>query len=451
MPKSIKKQGKVSGNPAVRLTHSVAACVLIGLAAPAPSASAVEPATMHKKAIALGRAGQHVQALVLLRELLDQYPGNYAYRRDAILIAAWSGNCRAALGDYQLLGNQDAQEDYLLATAGECLLEEGQPRHALALLQNAKLRYPKNAEIRLQLERAQHALAGQPRPRLETELASDSSDQGNREWRIAITVTQELVDRLRVYGRYLAVRAVDPQFATGDLNRIGTGVHWRPATRLTVTAGYAWDLNRANEGGVQLAADYAPTDLWSWHARYDAYSEEVPLRAKAQLISADHKEAGADFHTPDWRWEGGASVAGSSFSDGNQRAQLSTYAGYAVELAPRREQRFTVGLYQSRNSLPAGSTVYYNPVSDQTISVTYKLTHVRDSRFQRFVDHISASIGWYTQELYGTDAVYGIAYEQDFELDARSALNWRISLNSNVYDGRRESGFGAGLYYRKDF
>lgn len=435
----------------MRFIHSATAGLLIVLAVAASTGSAANPVDAHRKAVELGRAGDYAQALAMLRQLLEHDPANYDVRRDAILIAAWSGDCRAAIRDYRLLGNHDAHENYLLATVGECLSDLDRPRRALALLHDARQRYPADSEIQAQRERAEKALVAQPRPRLETEFTSDSSDQGNVEWRAAVKATQEFADRLRVYGRYLAVRAADPRFATGDLNRVGMGAIWRPDSTTTLTGAYAWDLARADESGAQLTAEYAPTGLWVGRLSYDRYSEDVPLRAKAQGISTDRKEAGVDYHTADWKWEAGTSVSGFAFSDSNQRTQFSGYAGYATELKPRREQRFTLGLYQSRNTLPAGSTVYYNPVADQTVSLNYKLTHIRDSRFRRLVDHIRVSVGLYAQESYGTNPVYGVAYEQEIEPGARSALNWRISLSSNVYDGRRETGLGAGLYYRRDY
>ncbi|MGD8572921.1 MAG: hypothetical protein PVH98_10720, partial [Gammaproteobacteria bacterium] len=114
-----------------------------------------------------------------------------------------------------------------------------------------------------------------------------------------------------------------------------------------------------------------------------------------------------------------------------------TALGYGYVMKPRLEQRIIGSYYQSSNTLD--NTVYFNPDSDSSITLTHRTSYVFDSRYDRHVDHLSVFVGQYDQEGFGSDTFYGVRYEQDYDFDSLHSLHWGAGYASNIYDGNRES------------
>jgi tetratricopeptide (TPR) repeat protein len=403
----------------------------------------------HQRGVELARDGQYEESLRILNSLLERFPDNYPIQRDYIIIATWKGDCRNALTRYKKIQAHLQQEPYLILPVSECLVKQKKFQQASALLQKGLDWWPDNEELKSAQSAVQTALERDAQGILTVSLSTHKSQFGSREWLLSTKYSDKVYDRTRLYAHFLGKRADDPGFKTGEMNRLGMGVEYTITNQLLLDQEFSFDVSRSGEFGSTTALNYTPHELWAMNLSYATFADDISLRATGVDTKAKRLTAGADYHTADYRWEWGASTAYYDYNDGNKRKSLFTYGGYGFEMKPQREQHLILGIYGSQ-----GETIdvpYYNPKSDLSATLTYRLDLVYDSRFQRHVDHIYVVAGSYKQENYGTDATGALRFEQDYDLNRDRSLSWGVAYTSNVYDGNRESGVDAYLTFVQRF
>jgi hypothetical protein len=425
-------------------------CALLLVAATA-QASPADVEAAHRRGVELGRAGHYHEAFAILLPLLAREPGDYSIRRDVVVLYAWRGDCKSALRYFKPIAHHSVPEDYLVSAVGECLLDERRPRAARRLLGPASRRYPGNQDITHLLERARNTLASEGHPTMRLSLQSDSSDKGNIEWQARASVEQPLADRWQARVRYLAARAQDPVFATGDLNRIGVGLRHDLGATSRLGVEYSRDVVRTGEDGITWTLDATPSQNWHLGLSQESFAEDLPLRAKAVNVHARSVHGSADYHSDDWRWEGGLSAAYYEFTDGNRRSVWSISGDYATLLEARRERRILLELSHSTNTLPAASVVYFNPSSDLAMLAGYRITWLDKTKHKRHAHHLTLRAGSYGQEGYGSAAIWGIHYREELDFADRSGLGFDLGYDSRVYDGTREAGVTGSIEYFRRF
>lgn len=402
-------------------------------------------ARQQQQAMAFARIGQHDRAIKILQSLKTRYPGRYSIQRDYILVASWMGDCDRVIDGYRSLQSKYQHYSRVAVPAAKCLRELNRVRDAINVLETALGSNKGNRDLKQELVAARQELSAQHFT-TEYELESNSSDAGNREWRGQAMVWGEIADKLFARARFTTVFAADPQFATGDLNRVGVGLDYSLG-KFNFDGEVSSDLIRSGETGLSTTVHYEPKEEWKLTAAYYTFSEDIPLRAKALNIIANQRHVGASFHTPDNVWEWLVAMDWLDFSDGNRRHEWFSELGYGLDLKPEREKRLVFELSQSTNTL--GGTVYYNPLSAQTLSGGYKLTRVRKSKYERKSDEWYTWLGNYQQQNFGSDIIFGTRYGQNVSLDDARTFNWYVSAASKVYDGKRESEVEAGLRYTR--
>ena len=67
------------------------------------------------------------------------------------------------------------------------------------------------------------------------------------------------------------------------------------------------------------------------------------------------------------------------------------------------------------------------------------------------MDHLNVFIGGYDQENYGTKAIYGISYEQEYDFSPFDSFSWAGEVSSRVFDGDRETLFNFLVNYTTKF
>lgn len=105
----------------------------------------------HTRAVELGRAGKYDQALAILGELLVFFPDDYPLQRDYTLIAAWKGDCPAALTRFARIRGNPNLESYLIAPLQDCgvrLAREGRYDAGLRVLEPFLALYPDHYPLR---------------------------------------------------------------------------------------------------------------------------------------------------------------------------------------------------------------------------------------------------------------------------------------------------------------
>ncbi|MEE8387082.1 MAG: hypothetical protein V3R65_00770 [Acidiferrobacterales bacterium] len=403
-------------------------------------------AQQQRRAMGFARSGQHQRALMILQSLKNKYPNQYSVQRDYILVASWMGECDRVIDGYRGLQYKYQHFSRVAVAAAKCLRTQNRVRDAIQLLETALGRNKGNRELKQELVAAQQELSAQNFT-TEYALETNNSDAGNREWRVQAMVWGEITDRLYGHARLTMIHAIDPQFATGDLNRVGVGLDY-DVGKISLDGEVSSDVIRSGETGLSTIVRYTPKEAWKLTAAYHSFSEEVPLRAKALNITGNQRHIGASFHTPDYAWEWLAAMDWLDFSDGNRRHEWFSELGYGLDLKPEREKRLMFELSQSSNSLVG--TSYFNPLSAQTLIVGYKLTRVHKSQYNRKTDELYSWLGSYQQQTFGSHTIYGLRYEQNIVFDETRSLMWFVAAASKVYDGNREIEIKAGLHYTRE-
>lgn len=416
------------------------------LAAAAAQAGLSNVSREQNRAMGLARAGDTQRALRLLESILRRYPHRYSAQRDYILVATWAKDCRRILAQFEKLTPRQQLYPRLAVPAARCIRADNRVRTAIALLEKARRRYPKSAIVRAELGEANDELGNQ-KATLETGIETETSAPGAREIHFDSTIYGEVADHLEASGRLLVIRSHDPQAATADMNRVFGSLEYIFG-KSSIVAELSTDLARPGESGVGAILHHHPNDLWALEAGYYTFSEDIPLRALALNITSDQWHFGVDHHSKDHRWEWTAAADAYRFSDTNWRREWYSVLGYGFDIRKESEQRAIFEASQSYNTL--ASTVYYNPLSDTTLDVGYRYTWRVKSRYKRHANQVHVWVGTYSQENHGTNGIYGIRYQQDYDFGDASSLDWNVSWESRVYDGGRESGFNAGIHYKRN-
>ena len=403
------------------------------------------------KGVQLAREGKYQEGLAILQKLLDKNPGNYAVRRDYVIIATWAGDCDLALENYEKIKTAKQQEGYLIVAVSDCLNEQNRPEEAIELLRKAEKQTPDDEEVKQKLVELNKEYDLNTAPTLTVTLSNNNSDQGNQEWLFETRYSQQVLKDTRAYARFLAARADDPKFATGDLNRLGVGAIHHLNYQVSVDVELSTDVKNSGEEGITGTVLYQPYYLWELGLQYASFAEDLPLRAKAADITSDRTSVFADFRSKDYRWNWSANASQYSFSDSNTRKSFSTAAGYAHYMTPSLEHRLILDYYRSSNTLPGSSAVYFNPSRDSAINLTHKTSFVYDSRFKRHVDNIFVSLGSYWQKDFDRKLVYGFGFQQEYTFTDTAYFTWGASYNSRVYDSNREREIGVFATYEQKF
>jgi tetratricopeptide (TPR) repeat protein len=417
----------------------------------ANAAQTLDINSQQEKGVQLGREGKYQEGLAILQKILDKNPGNYAVRRDFVVIATWAGDCDLALKNYEKIKQAKHQEGYLIAAVSDCLNEQNRPEQAIALLEKGAKQSPDDDDIKQKLTELKKEHKLNTAKSLRVSLSNNNSDQGNQEWLFETRYSQQVLKDTRAYARLLVARADDPKFATGDLNRLGVGAIHHLNYKLSFDVELSTDVQSSGEEGITGTVLYQPHYLWELGAQHASFAEDLPLRAKAADVSSNRTSLFADFHSPDYRFEWSANASQYRFSDSNTRKSFSTTAGYAHYMTASLEHRLIVDFYRSSNTLPSGSVVYFNPGRDTAINLTHKSSLVYDSRFKRHVDNFFVYLGSYWQKDYDRKPVYGFGLQQEYNFTDTAYFTWGASYNSHVYDGRREREIGVFASYEQKF
>lgn len=405
-------------------------------------------------AVARAREGETVGAISVLQTLVRDAPEPYPLRRDITLIRIWQGDCEAALHEYDALRGRGRYEGYFAMPVAECLMAQRRPREALTLLRVAEPAPEEEKELERTTMRAELMLrldlgVDETAPYFLADLATNSSDQGMREWVGDIEVGAGVARNTQLYARGLFARSSESEFDAGDQDRGALGVRYRPNERWRVEQEFSADAHHGGRGGSTTRVLWQPRDTLDMQVGRATYAEDIPLRARAHDIEATRTDGSASYHSIDYRWDGRAAVAHYEFSDGNRRRSAFITGGYGYRMLPEIEHHLYLEGYRSTNTLD--DAPYFNPRRDRYVGVLHRTDFVFDSRFQRHVDRLHFSLGRYDQDGFDAHTRRGVRYEQDYDFDQDSALTAGIGYYRNVYDGVAENETRFDIRYRRRF
>jgi biofilm PGA synthesis protein PgaA len=238
--------------------------------------------------------------------------------------------------------------------------------------------------------------------------------------------------RAFAHGYFAQARFEDGPF---DWQRLGVGVEYRVRDlRLTgeVNGGVGDGGSRV---GLAAAGQWWRDDHLSVSAGVQTQSNAIPLQARAAGVSGWSAGGGATYRVSESRsFAGAADVL--DFSDGNLRTVLGATWFERLVTGPVFKLDLTAGLYASANT--RDDAPYFNPRRDLTPSAVLAADWLTWRRYDRsFRQRLSATLGAYWQDGFGTGAVSGAQYEHVWELDRRLYLRYGIGTLSRPYDGER--------------
>jgi tetratricopeptide (TPR) repeat protein len=412
-----------------------------------------EMEAQHTRSVELGRAGKYDDALRILDKLLQDFPDNYPYNRDHILITIWKGDCKGALTRFEQIRAHE-HPPYLIIPVSDCLLDQSRPKEAATLVRTGLDRYPEDANLKHALLKATLAVDAalpidEDRPAVVFELATDESDQGLREWISYLEGSARVAERTRIYARHRIARSDEAGLGAGDFDRAGIGVRYRFNEQMLLDQEFSMETKKSGKAGAATALVYEPRDTWKLTTRYTTFAEDLPLRARAEGVEGKHGEVGAEYNSMDYVWYGLVTLNRYDFSDTNRRGSLFGTLGYTFEALPYREQTLYGELYESSNTLD--DAPYFNPKHDRSVGIVHRTNFIFESRFKRHMDSLFLSLNSYWQEDFGTHGKWGVRYEQDYNFDGTSHLNFGLAYDRNVYDGQSEYEARFDLRYVKSF
>jgi biofilm PGA synthesis protein PgaA len=401
-------------------------------------------------AVRRAREGDYDHGLEVLEALLPKAPDRYPLERDIVVLTAWNGRCPEALERFERIRGELRYEPYLILAVSDCQLEAGRRTEAAALLTEALERQPQDPRLHFAWLKANVALRvdnryDDDRHAVDFETASNQDDAGLLEWRSRLEVSTKVAPRTRVYARYAATRSDDRQYDAGDLQRAGIGVRYRFNPQWRIDQEFSTDVRNSGQGGSATELIFEPRDTWQLAGGYTTFAEDIPLRARAAGIESDRAYGAVEYSSLDYVWYGRATFNRYDFTDDNRRDSFYAVGGYAFEMLPYREQRVYLEWYQSSNTRE--DAPYFNPSHDRSPGVVHRTDFVFDTRYKRHVDSLFLSVGAYDQAGFDAKPRWNVRYEQDYDFDDFTSLNWGVGYGRNYYDGEGENALNAALRF----
>ncbi len=215
------------------------------------------------------------------------------------------------------------------------------------------------------------------------------------------------------------------------------GVEYRvPWVTASLEARY--DDAGSDDMGAALYGSLTPGDHWSFPFSFEIGSRDTPLRARGEGITADSYSVGANYY---WNESRSARInaQGMSFSDGNQRLGLD------ASLTQRLWQEFTHYVDGTASVSVGGNSKdedrpYFNPKTEAEFGGSLTYGAVLWRRYDRSLSHaLTAGIGGYAQQDYGTLPVFSLQYGQNLDWTDRFSIAYGATIERRPYDGELEN------------
>lgn len=217
--------------------------------------------------------------------------------------------------------------------------------------------------------------------------------------------------------------------------RAGFGLDWRRERRrayLEVSRSLSGDPEVGLTGGYDWHLD----DHWSFAARYESFSLDAPLRARAEGLSGCKAEVAARWQAHE-SLDARASFSRLALSDGNVRLGLSLSSEHRLRADAHHVTSGRGELYLSRASETGG--LYFNPSRDAYLGYGVRHDWLTWRDYDRsFTQRFAVTPGLYWQEGFGAGFTGALRYEHLWQLERKWRLRYGAGWASRVYDGGRE-------------
>ena len=247
--------------------------------------------------------------------------------------------------------------------------------------------------------------------------------------------TPPIADYWRVTASY---RYASQDFDEGreTYHRTAAGLEYRgPALRVFGEVTY----NESSEDrvGGRGEIEWTPTDELSLSAVGEIFSQETPLRALRNGVTANAVELGGAYAFHESR-SAGLTWRLMDFSDGNVRNEFFPRFTQRVIDRPLFTVAATVELYVSTNTRT--DVPYFSPERIFTPTVSLLAEHVTWRQYRRsFAQTLTLTVGGTWQAGFDGAPIGAVAYEHRWQFGLQWELTYGVLFASRVFDGDREA------------
>ena len=220
-----------------------------------------------------------------------------------------------------------------------------------------------------------------------------------------------------------------------ERSRIGAGISYRsPSLVLDVELNHA--TGNAAATGAALSATTVLSDTWRISGSADTNINTLAAAAIDAGITAKQIAVGTTWSANEAR-KGGIDVSLLSFSDSNRREGARLWWNERWISGPAFKFDTTSSFAVGRNR--AVATRYFNPRSEQEISVAAKAEWLSWQRYERHLKQkLMLQAGQYRQAGFASKLVADLRYEHEWALGDALGLSYGIGHSFHPYDGVRE-------------
>lgn len=274
-------------------------------------------------------------------------------------------------------------------------------------------------------------------------LHSDNPVSGTHDLSFETAIySPPLADSWRLFGGH---RFAEGNFEEGKGSRrqLFAGIEWRPRDYWGELELSSVNFHDENKPGVRLSAAHDVSDRWQLGGELERISQQTPLRALRNGVSANRGEGWLRW-SPNERREYRFSAAASRFTDRNRRQEYTLSGKERLWQTPWLTLDLQPGLSASANSRT--DTAYYSPARDLAATAALAVDHTLYQRYDTvWSQQLLAGGGSYWQKNHAAGAITVLGYGQRLRwnnvVDSGLMLNW----DKRPYDGKRENNLAITL------
>ena len=344
----------------------------------------------------------------------------------------WRHWPRRALEQFEVNRTLDPLDTKNLVGLGWTLNELNHKHEARALAGELHRKYPTNPIVYDLWE----TLKVEDMWRLQPEFRFIREFDGATEYWASLTLEKPVTPLFSLYAQILREEVWSDDHDTRhreDWDRLGFGFRWIVLPELIWWQGLTFDYANGDDFGIDTRLMWWPTDPLRITAAYNSFSLGVPIRARAQGITADSASLDVLYLESDLR-EYGASVGTQWFSDNNVYVSGTARYDQNVHLTP--DWKVRAGLALGFGAYSKQDVVYYSPQYEWSALLTSAIQWVNCIRYEKkWTSAVYLRAGFSGEHGYSAYPVAGITFEQLYEHSKTFNVAGGVSYDLRVYDG----------------
>jgi biofilm PGA synthesis protein PgaA len=369
-----------------------------------------------------------------LSELVDAAPNNQEARTALGNVYSWRGWKERAETEYNQVLTINPDQADARTSRSENAMDLQKFRHTEAELQAVRSEYV-TVESVWDLNK-RWIVHNYSQLWIETRWGESSGQTfGNEQYDIeAWWFTSPLKYNYRLYARTFDSWA---EFLAGDHSRrrAAAGTEFRKGPWI-VTGELNFDRSGLDDTGFASRMGYRISDTWYVGAELELNSYSTPLLADRADIGSDLLALDTTFRQHEsWSLSGG--VYYQDFDDGNDVLRLNADTRWRLFERIRYMLDGYADVSASKSS--KDDAVYFNPERDFQLLVGVDNFWRQFRSYDKVLSHrFGANIGLYDQQRFGSDSIWTLDYDLNWDINQQFALRIGWERSRRVYDGGRE-------------